>query len=81
MGCDTVEQLVDKTNRIFDIATPTVVGSTVHRAKGLEADNVFILRPDLMPHPMAKQAWEIQQEQNCMYVAITRAKKTLTYVM
>lgn len=81
VDCDTVEQLVDKTNRIFDITTPTVVGSTVHRAKGLEADNVYILRPDLMPHPMAKQSWERQQEQNCMYVAITRAKKTLTYVM
>jgi len=77
---DTVEQLIDKTRTIFDSATPTVVGSTVHRAKGLEADNVFIIRPELMPHPMAKQAWEIQQEANCQYVAWTRAKKTLTFV-
>lgn len=52
----------------------SVVFSTVHRAKGLEAPNVFILSPELMPHPMAKQAWEKEQEANLAYVAVTRAK-------
>jgi len=78
-GVETVEELKSKTESIFSDGRSEVVGSTVHRAKGLEADNVVILHPELMPHPMAKKAWEIQQEMNCIYVAITRAKKRLVY--
>lgn len=50
-----------------------VVCSSVHRAKGLEAEHVFILKPELIPHPMAKQKWEQQQEANLAYVAVTRS--------
>ena len=49
--------------------------STVHKAKGLEADNVYILATDRMPHPKGGS-----EENNICYVAITRAKKTLLYV-
>lgn len=51
--------------------------STVHRAKGLESDRVLIIRPDIIPHPMAKSDWEKDQESNLKYVAITRAKQAL----
>ena len=51
-----------------------VVLGTVHRTKGLEGDRVFILKPELIPHPMAKQIWEKSQELNLAYVAVTRAK-------
>jgi len=51
-----------------------VVLSTVHRGKGLEAGRVFVLRGDLMPHPMARQAADMEQERNLAYVAVTRAK-------
>jgi superfamily I DNA/RNA helicase len=54
--------------------------SSVHRAKGKEAENVFILFPELIPHPMAKSAWQKEQEYNLLYVAITRAIKRLIYV-
>lgn len=56
--------------------------SSVHKAKGLEADRVFLLRPKgaEMPHPMAKLPWEVEQEYNLLYVAITRAIKELVYV-
>lgn len=57
-----------------------IVFSTVHKAKGLEFDRVFILRPDLMPHPMAKLDWQIEQEYNILYVACTRAKHELYFV-
>lgn len=67
-------------DNIFDNGTAAVRLSTVHRAKGLEADNVYILRADLMPHPMAKQGWEIVQENNCQYVALTRTLKNLYFV-
>lgn len=54
--------------------------SSIHRAKGLESKRVFILRPDLMPHPMAKSQWAKGQETNLMYVAETRAIEELVYV-
>jgi hypothetical protein len=43
---------------------------------------VFLLqlRGASVPHPMAKSAWEREQEQNLLYVAITRAIKELVYV-
>ena len=49
--------------------------STVHKAKGLEADNVYLLATERMPHPLGGQ-----EENNICYVAITRAKKNLFYV-
>jgi DNA helicase-2/ATP-dependent DNA helicase PcrA len=57
-----------------------VILSSIHRAKGLEAERVFLLFPDLVPHPKARQDWERQQEMNLLYVALTRAKQSLTIV-
>lgn len=51
-----------------------VMLSTVHRAKGLEYPRVFLLEPGLLPHPAAKQGWQREQEENLLYVALTRAK-------
>lgn len=57
-----------------------VVLSTIHKAKGLEADRVFIERSDLLPHPAAKKDWQQEQEQNILYVALTRAKEELYFI-
>jgi len=56
--------------------------SSIHKAKGLEAHRVFFLRPKggECPHPMAKTGWQRGQEQNLLYVAITRAIEELVYV-
>lgn len=78
-GCDSIQGIRDRIGTVFSDDRAEIVGSTVHRAKGLEADNVFVIRPDLMPHPLARKDWEIQQEVNGIYVAATRVKKTLTY--
>lgn len=53
--------------------------STIHKAKGLEARSVYILRPDLCPAPWDPSAEAQQQEANLQYVAITRAKEFLTF--
>lgn len=65
---------------IFENDSDGIMLSTVHRCKGLETNRVFLLRPDLIPHPKAKQEWMIEQEHNLKYIAITRAKKEFVYV-
>lgn len=79
-GCDTVQQVRDRIASIFSDDKAAVTLSSVHRAKGLESDRVFVLRPDLMPHKMATQPWQIVQERNLMYVCYTRSKSELYFV-
>lgn len=57
-----------------------IVLSTIHKAKGLEADRVFILNPSLIPSKYATTELEFYQEKCLMYVAITRARKELVFV-
>lgn len=73
-----INDLKLKIQALFTEETKGIVLSTVHKSKGLEADRVFIVRPDNLPMKVGK-AWEYQQEQNLYYVAITRAKKELIY--
>lgn len=65
---------------LFSQERASVWLSTVHRAKGLEAERVFLLHPDKMPHPNAKKPWEVEQEMNAKYVALTRSKQDLFLV-
>jgi DNA helicase-2/ATP-dependent DNA helicase PcrA len=79
-GIDSVQGLVSRIESIFSDDVDGIVCSSVHRAKGLEADRVAIYQPNLMPHPRAKEGWEMQQEWNLKYVAVTRAKQELWMV-
>lgn len=82
-GIETPVELTKRIDEVFADEAPGIVFSTVHKAKGLEAPNVFIIRPDLMPHPIVMKkgtAADQQQEANIQYVAITRAQKSLTWV-
>lgn len=55
--------------------------STIHKAKGREWDRVYLLgRKELMPSKWARQEWELEQERNLCYVAVTRAKRELVEV-
>lgn len=53
--------------------------TTVHQAKGLEWDVVFVLsiNPGDFPSIMALKAGNFEEEQRIFYVAITRARKQL----
>lgn len=54
---------------------------SAHKAKGLEWNQVFILdREAFMPSKFARQDWQLAQENNLIYVAITRAKVSLVEV-
>lgn len=68
-------------NSIFSDDRASVQLSSVHRAKGLEANNVFIFDPSLLPAPWAAVGtWQYQQEKNLEYVAKSRAKEKLVFV-
>jgi superfamily I DNA/RNA helicase len=54
--------------------------STIHKAKGLEAERVFILDAWRLPSFYAKLPHQLEQEYNLLYVAITRAQRELYYV-
>lgn len=80
-GISTVDELIDKVKVIFTgDEKDAIMLSTIHKAKGLEANNIFILCPSLMTNKMAKKTWEIEAEANLNYVAITRAKISLNYI-
>lgn len=53
---------------------------TIHLAKGLEFDCVFVLGANegILPHRLSfKSIYELEEERRLMYVAMTRAKKEL----
>ena len=80
-GLETASELIDRINKIFaDKHLDGIALSTVHKAKGLEASNVYIACPSLMPSKSAEKDWEIEQERNLMYVAYTRAKNKLGFI-
>ena len=79
----TTKELTKSISSIFsdtDKNTDGIMLSTVHKAKGLEADRVFIACNSLMPSKTAKEEWEKLQENNLMYVAYTRPKNFLGFL-
>lgn len=81
--CRTISEVKSQIEAIFtDSEEQGILLSSIHKAKGLEAPNVFLLCPPEVgfPHPMAKTPEAVAQEYNLRYVAITRAIKRLVYV-
>ena len=66
--------------RLYAAESASVVLSTIHKAKGLEWDEVLFLDRHLIPSCYAEQDWQLQQESNLVYVGKTRAKKILHFV-
>lgn len=58
-----------------------VTVSTIHSAKGLEAENVYILDVTAGNYPpmiaVRNGQEQIEEERRCLYVALTRARKSL----
>ncbi|NJO95043.1 MAG: ATP-dependent helicase [Pleurocapsa sp. CRU_1_2] len=55
-----------------------VLLSTIHRAKGMESERVYIAEPLTLPLIWESQKqWQEQQEQNLLYVALSRSTKDL----
>lgn len=79
--CSDPSEVEEKISSLFSDEQIGVVFSSVHRAKGLEAERVFILRPDLLPLVRKNQsAKQVKQEWNCKFISLTRSKKDLFFV-
>lgn len=76
----TSAQLIDKLSKIFsDDTAEGIILSTIHKAKGLEANNVFVVQ-SLNRLETKMTDWEKIQEKNLRYVAYTRPKKKLAII-
>ncbi len=72
----TVSLLSDADTR--DDGTPRVTLMTIHAAKGLEFQTIFVtgMEEDLFPSSLAKMSThEMEEERRLFYVAVTRAKE------
>ena len=87
-GIISLQAFLEEISLVSDIEehndnTDLVTLMTVHSAKGLEFDNVFIigLEEGLFPHTNSlTNHEEIEEERRLIYVAITRAKRRLELV-
>ena len=80
---ELIELILSMFSNSDDTRTPKnlLTLCSVHKSKGLEWNRVFLLgRKDYMPSKWAKKDWMKVQENNLVYVAITRAKETLVEV-
>jgi len=75
-----VKDLKDQIKDLFKASKKSITLMTVHAAKGAEADTVYLIAPELMPHPSAKTAQAIRSEEATIFVSRTRARKELYLV-
>jgi superfamily I DNA/RNA helicase len=77
----STRQLVAAIEEMFNQDKRALVTlSTIHKAKGAEFDNVFVLDHSMVLPPYHGQDWEQAQEANMRYVAYTRAITNLWLV-
>ena len=80
--CNNVNDILEKMLEFFKAGDNGVEISTIHRAKGIERDRVYIVNFDKLPFSRpGHQYWETVQEKNLQYVAITRAREELYLVV
>lgn len=87
-GIIALDEFLDEISLVADISehkdnTDVVTLMTIHSAKGLEFNHVFLigLEEGLFPHNNCMgDNDELEEERRLCYVAVTRAKKTLTII-
>jgi DNA helicase-2/ATP-dependent DNA helicase PcrA len=81
---DNPNELIATIKKIFAEDKQAAKLMTVHRAKGLENDTVFVIDKVadevMMPLKRATQDWELIQESNLMFVSRTRHRKELIWL-
>lgn len=79
-GAHDLQGLAEFITAFFTRGNQTITFSTVHGAKGREADRVFVLYPDLMPAAYARTPEAVVGEACVQFVALTRARHDLIFV-
>ena len=74
--CVTAGCILEAAERLAGMPGADLTLSSIHRAKGLEADRVVLLYGDFVLNSRA-EGWRLEQEWNLLYVAITRARHEL----
>lgn len=69
--------LIDICGRVTNAA---ITLSSVHKAKGLEADVVYLMRQTFHRHQPGRRELPSQEELNVEYVAITRSRNMLVWI-
>lgn len=76
-GCGSWAEVKARIDKIFtDRESRGITLMTIHKSKGLEAHTVRLLAEW---KSKASSEWQVEQENNLKYVAITRAKERLIY--
>lgn len=77
---DDVKYVEDKIKSMFSATKSCpVMLCTIHKSKGLEHNTIMILDGPVK-HPLAQTQFELSQEHNLEFVAITRSKQDLYWV-
>ena len=81
-GLKTADAVINRINTIFDDDRKNgICLSTIHKSKGLESDNVYIIcQNKFYLKQCMKVQWMAEQENNLVYVAYTRAKHKLSFI-
>jgi ATP-dependent exoDNAse (exonuclease V) beta subunit len=81
MGCNSVIEIENRIDTLFDENTKGILLSSIHKSKGLEADQVSIFEFSRVRLSHDKMSSDDHiQEKNLDFVARTRAKKILHLV-
>jgi DNA helicase II / ATP-dependent DNA helicase PcrA len=79
--CGSISELKDSIEKLFSDNESPITLATCHRTKGLEADRIFLYQAEEMPLRWKSQLrWQLEQEYNLLYVALTRSKQSLFVV-
>ena len=72
-----LRELEDRAEQNNPPTLPGVVLSTLHGAKGLEWDHVFLVSVNEGVLPMGQEKKEIEEERRLFYVGLTRARRSV----
>ncbi|WP_375515575.1 3'-5' exonuclease [uncultured Nostoc sp.] len=71
----SIESLKYYIDELFSDENSPVTLSTIHKFKGGEGERIFVYKAGDMPMVWRNQRdWQLEQEQNLLYVALTRSK-------
>lgn len=76
---ENVSEEFKQKNKQNSLDNKGIVLTTMHSAKGLEFEAVFVVGciEEIIPHKKSKSNFEIEEERRLFYVALTRAKRIL----